>query len=645
MKLTNIQRFWISFVLSIPMLIQMFAMPFHWMMPAYNWIALITTTIIMAISAFPYWKSAIAAFKKHSANMNTLVATGTAVAYFYSIFAMITDRAVYFESAAFVTVFVLLGDAMEEKMHNNASNALGKLMGLQAKDAEVLKDGKFVKVPLDQVQVGDLIRVKPGEKVPVDGTILEGVTSLDESMVTGESMPVMKKVGDTVVGSTINNNGTITFKATKVGSNTMLAQIVDLVKKAQTSHAPIQNLTDKISNVFVPAVMIIAILIFMIWYSFVGATFVQALLFAVSVIVIACPCALGLATPTALMVGTARSAKMGVLIKNGEVLQEVSDVDTVVFDKTGTITVGKPVVTDIVGDAKKVLTIAASLEESSEHPLASAILQKAKDKGISPVKVDKFEAIEGKGVRANYNGYVAFVGSNRLLVDVNISREMSSHAEKLQNEAKTVVYVGLDGEIIGLVAIQDVSKPSSKDAITELKTRGLMTVMLTGDNKRVAQAIADEVGIDKVIAKVMPNDKAQQIKELQDKGKKVAFVGDGINDAPALSTADVGIAMGSGTDIAIDSGGIVLVQNDLRGVVRALDISKKTFNRIKLNLFWALVYNVIGIPIAAGLFAFVGFTLSPELAGLAMAFSSVSVVSSSLLLNKTKIAGEHIGQA
>ncbi|MDE7040216.1 MAG: copper-translocating P-type ATPase [Limosilactobacillus sp.] len=645
MKLTNIQRFWISFVLSIPMLIQMFAMPFHWMMPAYNWIALITTTIIMAISAFPYWKSAIAAFKKHSANMNTLVATGTAVAYFYSIFAMITDRAVYFESAAFVTVFVLLGDAMEEKMHNNASNALGKLMGLQAKDAEVLKDGKFVKVPLDQVQVGDLIRVKPGEKVPVDGTILEGVTSLDESMVTGESMPVMKKVGDTVVGSTINNNGIITFKATKVGSNTMLAQIVDLVKKAQTSHAPIQNLTDKISNVFVPAVMIIAILTFMIWYSFVGATFVQALLFAVSVIVIACPCALGLATPTALMVGTARSAKMGVLIKNGEVLQEVSDVDTVVFDKTGTITVGKPVVTDIVGDAKKVLTIAASLEESSEHPLASAILQKAKDKGISPVKVDKFEAIEGKGVRANYNGYVAFVGSNRLLVDVNISREMSSHAEKLQNEAKTVVYVGLDGEIIGLVAIQDVSKPSSKDAITELKTRGLMTVMLTGDNKRVAQAIADEVGIDKVIAEVMPNDKAQQIKELQDKGKKVAFVGDGINDAPALSTADVGIAMGSGTDIAIDSGGIVLVQNDLRGVVRALDISKKTFNRIKLNLFWALVYNVIGIPIAAGLFAFVGFTLSPELAGLAMAFSSVSVVSSSLLLNKTKIAGEHIGQA
>lgn len=639
MRLSNIQRFWISFILAIPMLIQMFAMPFHWMMPGYNWIALITTTIIMAISALPYWKSAIAAFKKHSANMNTLVATGTAVAYFYSIFAMMTGKAVYFESAAFVTVFVLLGDAMEEKMHNNASSALGKLMGLQAKDAEVLRDGKFVKVPLDQVQVGDLIHVKPGEKVPVDGKILEGITSLDESMVTGESIPVMKKAGDTVIGSTINGNGTITFKATKVGADTMLAQIVDLVKKAQTSHAPIQNLTDKISNIFVPVVMIVAIITFVVWYSFIGATFVQALLFAVSVIVIACPCALGLATPTALMVGTAKSAKMGVLIKNGEVLQAVSDIDTVVFDKTGTITVGKPVVTDIVGDPTRVLTIAASLEESSEHPLAAAILHEAQAKEISPVKVDQFEAIEGKGVRANYNNQIAFVGSNRLLVDVNISQEMITRAKQLQKEAKTVVYVGLDKKIIGLVAIQDVPKPSSKEAIAELKRRGLMTVMLTGDNERVAHAIAAEVGIDKVIAEVMPNDKAQQIKKLQDKGRKVAFVGDGINDAPALSTADVGIAMGSGTDIAIDSGGIVLVQNDLRGVVRTLDISQKTFNRIKLNLFWALIYNVVGIPIAAGLFAFVGFTLSPELAGLAMAFSSVSVVSSSLLLNKARIAG------
>ena len=640
MKLSNIKRFWISFILSIPMLIQMFAMPFHWMMPGYNWIAFITTTIIMAISAAPYWSSAWAAFKHHSANMNTLVAVGTAVAYFYSIFAMFTGHEVYFESAAFVTVFVLLGDAMEEKMHNNASNALAKLIDLQAKDAEVERNGEFVKVPLDQVKVGDIIRVKPGEKVPVDGVIVDGSTTIDESMVTGESMPVTKKKGDDVVGSTINTNGTFNFKATKVGSDTMLSQIVDLVKKAQTSHAPIQNLTDKISNIFVPAVLIIAIITFVIWYVFLNAPLVTALLFAVSVVVIACPCALGLATPTALMVGTARSAKMGVLIKNGEVLEEVSDLDTVVFDKTGTITVGKPQVTDVVGDQNKVLTIAASLEENSEHPLATAVVKKAKEDKIALAQVKNFAAIEGKGVRASYDGQTAFVGSDRLLEDISISQEMKDQAIKLQKEAKTVVYVGLGQEIIGLIAIQDVPKPSSKAAIAELKKRGLKTIMLTGDNPNVANAIGKEVSIDQVIAGVLPTEKAAEIKKLQDEGRKVAFVGDGINDAPALSTADVGIAMGSGTDVAIESGGIVLVQNDLMGVVRALDISKKTFTSIKVNLFWALIYNTIGIPIAAGLFMGLGLTLSPELAGLAMAFSSVSVVTSSLLLNKTKIAGE-----
>ena len=621
------------------MLIQMFATPFHWMMPGYNWIAFITTTIIMAISAAPYWNSAWSAFKHHNANMNTLVAVGTSVAYFYSIFAMFTGREVYFETAAYVTVFVLLGDVLEEKMHNNASNALAKLIDLQAKDAEVARNGEFVKVPLDQVKVGDIIRVKPGEKVPVDGVIVNGSSTLDESMVTGESMPVTKKKGDDVVGSTINTNGTFTFRATKVGSDTMLSQIVDLVKKAQTSHAPIQNLTDKISNIFVPAVLIIAILTFVIWYVFLGATLISAMLFAVSVVVIACPCALGLATPTALMVGTARSAKMGVLIKNGEVLEEVSDIDTVVFDKTGTITVGKPQVTDIVGDQNKVLTIAASLENNSEHPLATAVVKKAKENNISLANVKNFAAIEGRGVKANYDNQEAFVGSERLLEDIYISQEMKDQAAKLQKEAKTVVYVGLGQEIIGLIAIQDVPKASSKAAIAELKKRGLKTVMLTGDNENVAQAICKEVGIDQVIAGVLPTEKAAEIKKLQDSGRTVAFVGDGINDAPALSTANVGIAMGSGTDIAIESGGIVLVQNDLMGVVRALEISKKTFNRIKLNLFWALIYNTIGIPIAACLFMGLGLTLSPELAGLAMAFSSVSVVTSSLLLNKTKIAG------
>jgi copper-exporting ATPase len=618
----------------------MFAMPFHWMMPGYNWIAFITTTIIMAISAAPYWSSAWAAFKHHNANMNTLVAVGTSVAYFYSIFAMFTGREVYFESAAFVTVFVLLGDAMEEKMHNNASNALAKLIDLQAKDAEVERDGKFIKLPLDQVKVGDIIRVKPGEKVPVDGVIVDGSSTLDESMVTGESMPVTKKKGDDVVGSTINTNGTFTFKATKVGSDTMLSQIVDLVKKAQTSHAPIQNLTDKISNIFVPVVLIIAIITFVIWYVFLGATLVNAMLFAVSVVVIACPCALGLATPTALMVGTARSAKMGVLIKNGEVLEEVSDIDTVVFDKTGTITVGKPQVTNVVGDKNKVLTIAASLEENSEHPLATAVVKAAKEAKTEIKSIQNFAAIEGRGVKANYGNQEAFVGSDRLLEDISISQEMKDQALQLQKEAKTVVYVGLGNDIIGLIAIQDVPKASSKQAIAELKKRGLKTVMLTGDNQNVAEAIDREVGIDQVIAGVLPTEKAAEIKKLQDEGNKVAFVGDGINDAPALSTADVGIAMGSGTDIAIESGGIVLVQNDLMGVVRALEISKKTFNRIKLNLFWALIYNTIGIPIAAGLFMAFGLQLSPELAGLAMAFSSVSVVTSSLLLNKTKIAGE-----
>lgn len=636
--LTSIQRFWISFVLVIPMLIQMLAMPFHWMMPGYTWIAFITTTLIMLVAAWPYWTSAWAAFKHHNANMNTLVAIGTSIAYFYSLFAMITGRPVYFESAAFISVFVLLGDTMEERMHNNASNALKKLLDLQVKSAEVLRDGKFVQVPLDQVQVGDIIQVKPGQKVPVDGVITSGKTTLDESMITGESMPVTKKVGDDVVGSTINGDGAIQFRATKVGKDTMLSQIVEMVKKAQTSHAPIQNLTDKISGFFVPTVLIIAIATFVIWYSFLGATLVQAMLFAVAVIVIACPCALGLATPTALMVGTGRAAKMGVLIKDGQALEEINDVKTVVFDKTGTITVGKPTVTDIIGDQDQVLRVAASLEASSEHPLAKAVMNAAKEKMVKPQTVADFTAVEGKGVQAVLDGQQAFVGNDKLLTDYQISAGMKQQMATLQDEAKTVVLVGLAKQVIGLIAIQDAPKPSSAQAIADLKARGLKTVMLTGDNERVANAIAKEVGIDQVIANVLPNEKAEHVKALEQDGK-VAFVGDGINDAPALTTANVGIAMGSGTDIAIESGSIVLVQNDLRGVVKAIDISKKTFSRIKLNLFWALIYNVIGVPIAAGVFVGFGLQLSPEFAALAMAFSSVSVVTSSLLLNRAKIGG------
>lgn len=636
MRLSSTQRFWTSLVLAIPLLVQMVGMLFHWMMPGYNWVALVTTTLIMLVGALPYWKSAWAAFLHHNANMNTLVAVGTTIAYFYSLFAMVTGRAVYFESAAFITVFVLLGDMMEERMHDNASNALKKLLGLQVKDALVKRDGQFTRVPLADVKVGDLIQVKPGEKFPVDGEIVSGTTTVDESMITGESIPVAKKTGDHVVGATINGRGTVTFKATKVGKDTMLAQIVEMVKKAQTSHAPIQHLTDKISGIFVPAVLIIAIATFVIWYAFLGASGVQAMLFAVSVVVIACPCALGLATPTALMVGTGRAAKMGVLIKNGEALETVNDVKTIIFDKTGTITEGKPRVTDIVGPQQQVLEVAASLEAASEHPLASAVMQRASDEGIQPQPVTDFQAIEGKGVTANLAGQTAFVGSNKLSMDYQVSPELKQHFSKLQDEAKTVILVGLNKQIIGLLAIQDVPKANAKQAIADLKAQGLKTVMLTGDNERVAQSIAQDVGIDDVIANVLPNEKAHYVEKFQETGK-VAFVGDGINDAPALTTADVGIAMGSGTDIAIDSGSIVLVQNDLHGVVRALEMSRKTFNRIKLNLFWALIYNVIGIPIAAGVFVGLGWVLSPEIAALAMAFSSVSVVSSSLLLNKTKI--------
>lgn len=569
--------------------------------------------------------------------MDTLVAIGTATAYFYSIYVMITGQAVFFESAAFVTTFVLLGQVFEEKMRNNASEAVEKLVNLQAKEAEVLRDGKYVKVPLSEVAVGDQIRVRPGEKIAVDGVIESGSSTIDESMVTGESMPVTKKTGDHVIGSTINNTGTFVFKASKVGNDTMLAQIVELVKKAQNSHAPIQNLTDRVSDIFVPVVLILAIATFLVWYVFLGATLAHALIFAVSVVVIACPCALGLATPTALMVGTGRGAKMGILIKNGEVLEKVNEVKTIIFDKTGTVTNGTPEVTDVVGDRDQVLRVAASLEQSSEHPLATAIIKAAQKADITPATVTNFTAVEGKGVKAQLNGKTALVGNEKLLDDLAIDEQWQNAMMDLQKAAKTVVVVALDNRVIGLIAIQDAPKPTSKAAIAELKAQGLQPVMLTGDNHVVAKAIARQVGIDTVIAEVLPRDKAERVKNFQKAGK-VAFVGDGINDAPALSTADVGIAMGSGTDIAIESGGIVLVKNDLRDVAKALELSRKTFNRIKLNLFWAFIYNVLGIPVAAGVFYLAGIILSPELAGLAMAFSSLSVVTSSVLLNRAKIA-------
>ena len=635
MKITT--RFWTSLILSLPMLLEMIIHPFTgWMLPGGEWTMLIFTTIIMLISAGPFITSAWSAFKKHHSNMDTLVALGTSITYIYSIYAMFTKRPVFFESAAFVITFVLLGQVLEEKMRATASDAMGKLLNLGAKNALVKRDDQFVSIPITEVVKGDYIQVMPGQKVPVDGKIVSGNSSIDESMVTGESMPVKKVTGDQVIGATINQTGSFVMQAQKVGNETMLAQIIEIVKKAQNSHAPIQKLTDKVANIFVPTVLIIAIVTFLVWYIFLGKSIATALVFAVAVMVIACPCALGLATPTALMVGTGRGAKMGILIKNGEILEAANSIDTIVFDKTGTITKGQPQVTDIVGDKENVLQYAASLEKLSEHPLAPAILAAAKKAKLQLKTVENFTVIEGWGVTGKISGTNVAVGSPKKQEEIKIAPELEEQIVALQNEAKTVVSVVQDNQVLGLIAIQDAPKVNAKNAINDLHRLGLKTVMLTGDNQQVADAIAEQVDIDQVIAEVLPVDKAAVIKKLQEK-HHVAFVGDGINDAPALTQADVGIAMGSGTDVAIDAGGIVLIKNDLEDVVRALKLSRKTFNRIKLNLFWAFIYNVLGIPVAAGVFAGVGLTLSPEIAGLAMAFSSLSVVISSVLLGKTKI--------
>ena len=636
-SLSLLQRFWMTNIFTVPLVFLMIGMLTgsisHQVM---HWGTFLATTPIMLVAGGPYIQSAWASFKKHNANMDTLVALGTLVAYLYSLVALFAGLPVYFESAGFILFFVLLGAVFEEKMRKNTSQAVEKLLDLQAKTAEVLRDDSYVQVPLDQVKVGDLIRVRPGEKIAVDGIVVEGVSSIDESMVTGESLPVDKTVGDTVIGSTINNSGTLVFKAEKVGSETVLAQIVDFVKKAQTSRAPIQDLTDKISGIFVPAVVILAILTFWVWFVLLEASFVSSLLYGVAVLIIACPCALGLATPTALMVGTGRSAKMGVLLKNGTVLQEIQKVQTLVFDKTGTLTEGKPVVTDIIGDEAEVLGLAASLEEASQHPLAEAIVKRASEAGLEFQIVENFQALHGKGVSGQIAGKQVLLGNAKMLDGMDISSKYHEKLEELEKEAKTVVFLAVDNEIKGLLALQDIPKENAKLAINQLKKRGLRTVMLTGDNAGVARAIADQIGIEEVIAGVLPEEKAHEIHQLQQSGK-VAFVGDGINDAPALSVADVGIAMGAGTDIAIESAGIVLTRNDLTGVVRAFDMSKKTFHRILLNLFWAFIYNVVGIPIAAGVFSGIGLSLNPELAGLAMAFSSVSVLTSSLMLNFSKI--------
>lgn len=634
MELTNWRRFWLSLFLALPMLAQMLLMIWGIMLPGIKTYSLIATSLIMLVAAGPNIQSAWAAFKRHQANMNSLIAIGTSVTYFYSLFAYFTGRPVYFESAAFILIFVLLGDALEEKMHDRAAASLNKLLELQASEAEVKRGDDFVKLPLDQVKAGDIIKVRPGGKVPVDGRLVSGQSSVNEAMVTGESMPVAKKPGDKVIGATINGSGSFLMAAEQVGEETMLAQIVQVVKQAQNSRAPIQKLTDKVANYFVPAVLITSILAFAIWDVFSPVGPVQAMLYAVSVIVIACPCALGLATPTALMVASGRSARMGVLIKDGEILEAAAKIKTIVFDKTGTLTVGQPRLVDQMGEAES-LSLAASLEANSEHPLAQAIVNSAKEGGQRLWPVSDFSAEEGQGVEGKVAGHLVKVGRADY---VSAPEAWRQQAKGLAEAGKTVVYVQKDSAVIGLLALQDAPRPEAKAVLAELKKRGIKTVMLTGDNQQLAEKIGRQLGIVQVEAGLLPGEKADRLAKLKEEGP-VAFVGDGINDAPALSLADVGIAMGSGTDVAKEAGGIVLMTSNLTGVLRALDLSKQTFTRIKLNLFWALIYNLIGIPVAAGLFSFIGVSLSPELAALAMAFSSVSVLLSSLMLNWTKIAG------
>jgi len=600
---------------------------------------LVLAGIVQFVLGARFYRGAFFALKNKTANMDTLVALGTSAAYFYSIattFFIAGD--VFFETSVLLITFILLGKWLESRAKGKTGEAIKKLMELGAKTARIIVDGQEKDVPIEQVKVGDIILVRPGEKIPVDGEIIDGHSSIDEAMVTGESIPVEKKAGDLVIGATINKTGSFKFKATKVGADTMLSQIIQFVQNAQGSKAPIQKFADMVSSYFVPTVVVIAIITFLIWYFLIGVVFVKALMIFTAVLVIACPCALGLATPTAIMVGTGKGAESGILIKGGEYLEIANKVQVVVFDKTGTLTKGEPEVTEIkmTNDKYKrtdILGIAASLEKNSEHPLAESIVNKAKEEKISLTEPGEFDAIVGMGVKGRINGQEVLIGTEKLMLQNNILFDEKVRKQKLEleDQGKTVMIIAIAKEVAGLIAVADVVKETSRQSIEKLREMGIETVMLTGDNQRTAEAIGNQVGIDKVLAQVMPEEKAQQIKKLQAEGKMVAMVGDGINDAPALAQADLGIAMGAGTDIAIETGGIVLVKNDLNDAVRSIKLSKMTLSKIKQNMFWALFYNSIGIPIAAlGL-------LRAEFAGLAMALSSVSVVMNSLLLKRKKL--------
>jgi len=643
-KLRN--TFLFSLVFAIPAFL--IGMIFMWIgieVPYRNFILFLLATPVQFIIGWPIYKSAFSALKNKSANMDSLIAIGTSAAYFYSVYVIffqpMGDQ--YFEAAAVLITFVMLGRYLEAIAKGKTSEAIKKLMNLSPKIATIIRNKKEIKISIDEVVVGDIVIVRPGEKIPVDGVIIEGGSAVDESMITGESMPVEKKKGDTVIGATINKHGSFKFKATKVGANSTLAQIIKLIEDAQGKKAPIQRFADKISAYFVPAVIVIAIIAFSVWYFIVGQTFSFALVIAVSVLVIACPCALGLATPTAIMVGTGKGAEKGILIKGGDALETAHKLYAVIFDKTGTLTQGKPEVTDIIATGKmsenELLKLAASVEKNSEHPLAQAIVNKAEEKKIKLENVKNFKAIPGHGVEGYYRGKKLIVGKPEYINKISKLNLFEEEINRLEEDGKTVIVACINKKIVGFIAIADTIREDSIKAVKDLQKEKIFVYMITGDNKRTANAIGKQLGINHVISEVLPQDKANKVKELQKKGKrKIAMVGDGINDAPALAQADIGIAIGSGTDVAMETGNIVLMNNKTTDVVRAIKLSRITIKKIKQNMFWALFYNSLGIPIAAGLlYPFTGWLLSPIIAGGAMALSSVSVVLNTLLMKRKKI--------
>ncbi len=607
-----------------------------------NLILFLLATPVQFYAGSEFYKGAFGALRNKVANMDVLIVLGSSAAYFYSTLATFIpnfSEQVFFESSALIITFVLLGRFLEAKAKIKTGDAIRKLAKLQPKKARVVRNGKEVEVPAEEIKKGDIIIVKPGERIPCDGVVLEGYSAVDESMLTGESIPVEKKPNDNVFGGTINKFGILKIKATRIGKETVLSQIIRLVEEAQAKKAPIQRIADRVSSYFVPIIVLISLTAFAYWFF--EESFILAFKILIAVLVIACPCALGLATPTAVTVGIGKGAELGILIKSGEALEKLGDVDTVVLDKTGTITANEPRVTDIYsvdGDVNKVLVVAASAECVSEHPLAKAIVAKAKELKLKFKEPEKFEAIPGYGVFALVDGNNVIVGKPVLLEDNGINIDgIRGVIERFQEEGKTVVLVAEDNKLLGVIAIRDEIKPESREAIEDMKKMKLKVVMVTGDNEKTAKAIAKELGISEVVAEALPDDKAEKIKELQRKGYTVAMVGDGINDAPALVQADVGIAIGSGTDIAIESADVVLIKSDLRDVAKSLRLAKKTMLKIKQNLFWAFFYNMLAVPIAAGIFyKSYGILLRPEISALAMAMSSITVVTNSLTLRRFK---------